>query len=167
MQSSQLDSRRSSVQHGMVDKLAAFMATIFMPNLIFISPPVSDDPDSQKRHHKSVRTKILCRMHRSAYSQLSRKLFSWLFLCLLLGATFKQLLGNFQATSWRLRTTSGQLSKTFGQLSENFRTLFSQYLGKLLLFFSDALQMNCSLKADMTDKVTLMKCVVELINNCG
>ena len=44
-------------------------------------------PIQQKRRcHENARAEILCRMHRSAYSQLSRGLFPWRFLCLCLGA---------------------------------------------------------------------------------
>ena len=35
MPSSRLDSRRNSVQNGMVEKFTVFMATIFMPNFRF------------------------------------------------------------------------------------------------------------------------------------
>ena len=70
MSSSQSCSHQKSLQNAPIEKFTALTVTLFVKNHKF-------DPDpKQCRHHKVVRTKILCRMHRSANSQLSRRPFS-------------------------------------------------------------------------------------------
>ena len=65
MLSSQSFSHRNSVQNGPIERSTALMATLFVKMHKI-------DPDPKKsRHHKVVRTEILCRMVRLINSQLS------------------------------------------------------------------------------------------------
>ena len=107
MPSSEKVSHRNSVQNAMIGEFTTLTATIS----VTISTLMSQGPKVVSDHRKcrcpkKVRTNILCRMVRSRSSQLSRRLFSWPFLCLCLGATFGQLTAN--------------LGATFGQLLGNF-----------------------------------------------
>ena len=124
--SSQLDSHRNSVHNGMVEKLNALMATIFVTNFRFYVTATFADPDSQKRRRrKNVRAGILGRMHRSAYSQLSRGPF-----CVTISVFVSR--GNFQATFGHM---SSNFWTTFRLLSGNFRATIEQHLGNFLATF--------------------------------
>ena len=106
MPSSRKCLHQNSVQNGPIDSFTALMGTIFVAISVFMSRAPKVDPDPKKRlRHKVARAEILCRMHRSTASQLSRGVFSWPFLCLCLWATFQQPSGNFWTTldNWGVR----------------------------------------------------------------
>ena len=70
-------SQRNSVQNGPIERSTALTGTIFVTISVFMSRGPKVDPDPKKsRHHKNVRTEILCRMVRSRGPQLPRGLFS-------------------------------------------------------------------------------------------
>ena len=148
MPSSRLDSRRNSVQNGMVEKFTAFMATIFVPNFrfyvtaTFCRPRFPKTSSSQKRSHRnSVQNAPI-----GIFTALTGTIFVTISVFVSRGnfqATSGQLSSNFRATSGQLpgnfRTTFGQLSgnfrTTFGQLSDNFRATFGQFPGNFWATF--------------------------------
>ena len=148
---SQSCSHRNSVQNGPIEGSTALMATLFVKKYKI-------DPDPKKcRHHKVVRTEILCRMHRSRNSQLSRWPFSWKIinltqiqkkcrrhkvvcteiLCRMHQSRAPQLLRG--PLSWpfpclclgaTFQQTSGNLWTAFGQLVDNIWATFGNQNGR-------------------------------------
>ena len=139
-----LDSRRNSVEYGMVEKLTDFMATIFVPNFRFYvtatvcRPRSPKTSSSQKRSRRNSVQNAPIGVFTALTGTISVPISVFVSgqLSGNFRATFKQLPDNFRTTSGQLpanfRATFGQLSgnflTTFGQLSDNFWATFGQLL---------------------------------------